>query len=351
VSRPLVLLFGGQSSRDPAMFDRLQAADPAAGGRARERAARHVDGDPTDFSSNRTIQVSVLAVTLGWLEVVESRGLRSAASAGLSLGEYAHLVDVGALAPDDALALVARRGELYDRGPEGVMAAVFPASWEELGPLVARVAEAHGGPAALSPAVFNSPSQTVVGGSREAVTELMDLADEELFARGVVVEESIPMHTPRFRAVAAPFREALTAAPWTGRARIPYRPNVTAAVSPADPGTVVEHLTRHVHEPVLWRDTVDALAGELPDAVFLETSPRTVLKDLMLRRWHAGREVHAVDAPDAPVQEMWQRVRATLDSVARALTAEKAAADPRPAPEEPPPLGTARPALATEALP
>jgi [acyl-carrier-protein] S-malonyltransferase len=301
------------------MFDRLAAADPHAGAVARARAARHVVGDPTDFSSNRTIQVSVTAVTLGWLGVVAGRGLRAAASAGLSLGEYAHLVDLEALEPDDAVALVATRGELYDQGPEGVMAAVFPVAWEELSPLVERIAGAHGGGAALAPAVFNSPTQTVVGGSRAAVAELVKAAEDELYAQGVIVEERVPMHTPRLEPVAARLEAALRAAPWTGRARVAYRPNVTAAPSAADPPTLVDRLTRHVHQPVLWRDTVDGLAEQHPDAVFLEVGPRTVLRDLMRRRWHAGRDVFALDDPDAPPEGARERVAATLDAVMVAL--------------------------------
>jgi [acyl-carrier-protein] S-malonyltransferase len=301
------------------MFDRLEAAHPVAGEAARRRAARYVSDSLTDFSSNRTVQVSVTSVTLGWLEILRDAGLHSTASAGLSLGEYAHLVDAGALEADDALALVARRGELYDGGPEGSMAAIFPTSWEDLQPLVERIAGWRGGAEALAPAVFNSPSQTVVGGMREAVDELIEAADEELFARGTVVESRIPMHTPRFRPVTAPFHAVLSAAPWTGRARVRYRPNVSGKPSPADPATLVACLSRHVHEPVLWRDTVDALVAEHPDAVFLETGPRTVLRDLMLRRWHPDREVLSLDDPDAPLEAMKERVAATLARVKHAL--------------------------------
>jgi [acyl-carrier-protein] S-malonyltransferase len=320
------------------MFDRLAAADPEAGARARARAARHVAGPLTDFSSNRTIQVSVLAVTLGWREVVESHGLHSDASAGLSLGEYAHLVDGGALEPEDALALVAERGALYDAGPRGAMAALFPVTWEDLAPLLARVAEAQGGPSALAPAVFNSPTQVVVGGSRAAVEALIELAADELVAHGVVIEDRVPMHTPRLAPVALRFREALQRAPWTGQARVPYLPNVTAELCAPDPDTLVDRLARHVEAPVLWRQTVDALAAEHPQAVFLEVGPRTVLRDLMSRRWHSRREVFAVDSPDAPLDSVSALAEATLAEVRRrtdgggASPAPGAAATPAAAP-------------------
>ena len=319
MSRPLIMLFGGQSSRDLGIFDRLEAVAPRIGAHARARASHYAGGDPTDFSSNKTIQVSVLAATLGWLELVNAAGLQSTASAGLSLGEYAHLVDLGALPAEGALEVVAARGALYDRGPDGAMAAIFPAAWEELRPLVERVAAAHGGARALAPAVFNSPSQTVVAGSRTALDALIEAADEELFARGVIVEERIPMHTPRFEPVAAPFRAVLQSAQWTGRARVSYRANVSGRVADPDRDTVIDHLTRHVYQPVHWRTTVDALASEYHDAVFLEVGPRTVLRDLMLRRWHPGRAVFAIDDPDAGPEQAWERATATVAAVKRAL--------------------------------
>jgi [acyl-carrier-protein] S-malonyltransferase len=299
------------------MFDRLEAVVPPIGAAARARAAA-LCGDPTDFSTNRAIQVGVTAAALGWLELLREHDLVSTASAGLSLGEFAHLVDIGALAAGDSLALVAKRGELYDGGPPGCMAAIFPAPWEALAPLVERTAAAHGGADALAPAVFTSPTQTVVAGSRPAVDELVEVADEELYARGVVIEDRIPMHTPRFAPVARRFRPVLEAARWAASARAAYWPNVTATRTTATRAAVVDHLTRHVDQPVRWHATVDALVAAHPDAVFVETGPGTVLRDLMVRRWHPDRDVFALDAPGTPLTEMSGHVRRTLDAIARA---------------------------------
>jgi len=46
-------------------------------------------------------------------------------SLGLSLGEYSHLVHIGALELDDALRLVDERGRCYDEAPPGTMATVL----------------------------------------------------------------------------------------------------------------------------------------------------------------------------------------------------------------------------------
>jgi malonyl CoA-acyl carrier protein transacylase len=140
------------------------------------------------------------------------------------------------------------------------------------------------------------------------------------------------MHTPRFTPVAPPFRAVLEGTRWASAPRADYWPNVTATATAATAATVVDHLTRHVLEPVLWRDTVDRLAARYPDAVFVEPGPGTVIRDLMARRWHPGLETLALDDPEAPAGDRAERARATLDEIARRLSRPTtAAAGPRAA--------------------
>jgi hypothetical protein len=44
-----------------------------------------------------------------------------------------------------------------------------------------------------------------------------------------------------------------------------------------------------------------------------------VLRDLMLRRWHADKEVLSVDDPEVPLEAVAERVAATLEHVKQAL--------------------------------
>jgi [acyl-carrier-protein] S-malonyltransferase len=41
----------------------------------------------------------------------------------------------------------------------------------------------------------------------------------------------------------------------------------------------------HVHRPVRWRDSLELLAEQHPDAVFVEVGPRAVLFNLLSRSW------------------------------------------------------------------
>ena len=128
---PVVWLFPGQSSWKSNMLQAAASLDESAAALLRDacnvlgRELLHDDEAPKP-RSNRDVQVGVFVATMMHLVALESHGARATGSLGLSLGEYAHLVHIGALEFADALQLVDARGALYDRGPAGMMAAVFP---------------------------------------------------------------------------------------------------------------------------------------------------------------------------------------------------------------------------------
>lgn len=290
----MVFLFPGQSSRSPEMFSVARRLAPEMAPEIFERASdvlgRDVERicDPvrgTPFDTNLDVQVGVFLANHIHASALQAAGVEPALSLGLSLGEYNHLVQIGALSFEDALELVDSRGRAYDDGPSGAMAAIFPLTLPELEPLVSRA----GKKGALAVSNVNAPTQHVVGGEREAVDALTVLVEEETFATAVVIEERIPMHTPRFRPVARSFRRALERAPWRP-ATGPYLPNVTGEPLPDPSGReIVEMLVRHVSQPVLWRRSMESVLAAHPDAVFIEAGPGRVLAGLMRRPWMETR--------------------------------------------------------------
>jgi [acyl-carrier-protein] S-malonyltransferase len=298
----LVFMFPGQSSRYADMLDRVLEAFPEGRGvveeasalLGRDLVARYRGGEAV-FEKNQDVQVGVFLTSHLHLLALEARGVRASLSLGLSLGEYNHLVHIGALPFSDALRLVDERGRVYDAGPAGMMAAVFPVELEELEGLVARARSAG----VLEVANHNSPSQFVVAGERAAVEALMALAEEELAVDPVVIERHIPMHTSVFAPAALAFRPALERAPWR-RPEKPYLSNVlgTFADAAAEPrAQFVDLLTRHVQSPVRWRESIDTVCERHADAVFVEVGPRGVLTNLLQKRWHANRKFKS-DVPE-----------------------------------------------------
>ncbi|MEM9812392.1 MAG: ACP S-malonyltransferase [Pseudomonadota bacterium] len=284
----VIYLFPGQSSRDVRMLadwsDTPEGADVL--GEARDLLGSKVETlvdphRPEPFATNLDIQLGVFLANEIHRRRLSRRGVVATASLGMSLGEYNHLVDIGAIAFADALRLVAARGRIYDAGPDGMMVSLFPTSRAVVDALVEE-ARPFGD---LAISNENAPSQFVIAGDRGAVQHAAALFAEREYADPVTIEHRIPMHAPRFRPAAEALRPHLEAAPWRGPTRA-YWPNVTAApVERATPAEIVSLLTEHVHRPVLWRQSIEAVLERHPGAIFVEVGARRVLCNLLGRKW------------------------------------------------------------------
>jgi [acyl-carrier-protein] S-malonyltransferase len=284
-----VFMFPGQSSIDPQMMRRALRINPlgtALLARASEILQRDLVSwlaDPAGvaFTSNRQLQVGVFLATQMHLDALAAHGIFGDCSLGLSLGEYSHLVHIGALDFADALRLVDRRGELYDAGPSGCMVSVFPVEIEAVDDAVRR-ASAHG---VVEISNYNSPTQHVLAGDAKAVESAAQLLEDEHSAHVVTIERRIPMHCSRFSSVAEAFRPHLAAASWKAPRRA-YLPNVDgSSMESATQADFVRCLSEHVHRPVRWRSSIEQIAARCPEAVFVEVGPRNVLHNMLSKRW------------------------------------------------------------------
>jgi [acyl-carrier-protein] S-malonyltransferase len=260
----------------------------------RNLRAHFTAANPSIFAANRDIQLGVFLANHIHLLVLEAAGVRAELSLGLSLGEYNHLVHIGALRFADALRLVDARGAAYDEGPEGVMASVFPLAFEDLEQVVARVKDL--GP--IDIANRNSPTQNVLSGAREAVEAAARILDAEHGVECVFIEKRVPMHSSLFEPVAHALRPVLDAAPWR-TPRAPYLPNVLGRHEPSPtPKRFAELLALHVHRPVLFRASIEYLCSRDPDLAFVEVGPRAVLFNLLSRKWVRASRFKTDDKDD-----------------------------------------------------
>jgi [acyl-carrier-protein] S-malonyltransferase len=293
-----VFLFPGQSSADPRMLARARGAHPAAEEVARGAAAvlgaeadRYLSGPVTLLETNRDVQIGVFIATQMYLRALGEEGVSASASAGLSLGEYSHLVHIGALSFEDALRLVSQRGRCYDEAPAGVMVTVLGADRDT----VQRVADTSAHSSCLVISNFNAPTQHVLSGHAEAVARAAATLEEEFGAFTTIIERRVPMHSPLMRDVARAFEQDLRRTAWRAPSA-DYLPNVTATpvASPA-PSDIVRLLVAHVSEPVLWEASTHVLAARFPDATFVEVGPGAVLTNL-LGRWPTRVDRLRIDA-------------------------------------------------------
>jgi acyl transferase domain-containing protein len=203
-----------------------------------------------------------------------SWGIVPTAMIGHSMGEYTAACLSGVLSLEDALAIVALRGRLFETLPRGGMLSV-PLPAEELSGIL---------PPELSLAAINAPELSLASGPVEAIEALQ----ETLLARDIEGQRlhiDVAAHSSMLEPILAPFGEALRQVRF-GEPQIPFVSNLSGtwitAAEAADPDYWVRHL----------RNTVDFAGGvgellERADRVLLEVGPGRVLSTLA--RLHPAR--------------------------------------------------------------
>ena len=280
----LVFMFPGQSSCSETMLSRALSLGPSSSEvlacasevLGEDLGARFADG--VRPACNRDVQLSVFIVNHMHMVALHHAGLRASLSLGLSLGEYNHLVHIGAIAFEDALRVVATRGEIYDRGPRGMMVAVAGVESSEIEAVLAGRPE-------VWISNYNAPTQCVIAGGAQAVRSAAKVLEDEHYAMTFVIERAVPMHCKRFEPAGVALRPALQAAGWVQPVR-GYFPNVRGRPSPQSTAdSVVESLCAHVSGPVQWSRSMDWIAEHHRGAMLIEVGPGRVLYDLTRRGW------------------------------------------------------------------
>jgi [acyl-carrier-protein] S-malonyltransferase len=303
----VALVFPGQGSQAVGMGRAIAAAYPEAR-EVFERADAALgfplsrtcfEGPDETLRMTATTQPAILTTSLALLAALRRRVPslmtgRVVCAAGHSLGEYAALVAAGALAPEDAIRTVRRRGEYMQEAVPagaGAMAALLGAAPDTVEALCREAAEGE----VLSPANLNAPDQTVVAGTAAAVGRLADLAR----GRGVKKVVRLPVSAPFHCLLMLPAQERLgldLERLEIGTSAFPVVANVDAApVSSAE--EIRDHLRRQVTAPVRWVETVRRLRG-LGAGVQLEVGPGRVLSGLA-RRIDPDLQLLNVEDPDS----------------------------------------------------
>lgn len=216
--------------------------------------------------------------------------------AGHSLGEYNALVAAGRIGFDELLPAVCLRGRLMDEQAQrvdGGMAAVLKLSPEDLRELCAAINDLDAVEGTVEVALYNSPGQSVVSGSTEAIEALVDRASEAGALKAVELDVSGPWHSRYMEGARGPLREALESLSWSPGQ--PVVTNVTASeLGEKEPvGDLVDQLV----EPVRWVASIRHMMQRGVER-FVEVGPGEVLTGLIGRiARDAGADVtvHSTD--------------------------------------------------------
>lgn len=253
------------------------------------------NGPEEDLQLTANTQPAILTASIAAFRALSEKGVKPDFVAGHSLGEYSALVAAGALKLTDAVKLVRRRGQFMQEAvPVGVgaMAAILGIGADKVADACAAAAQGQ----SCAPANFNTPSQIVIAGHKEAV----ERATEECKARGakraMMLKVSAPFHSALMMPAQQQMTEPLNSATFNDLA-FHIVNNVDAAV--ATSGAVSrEALIRQISAPVRWTASVEKLLAEGVET-FIEVGPGKVLSGLVKAiAKDAGKEVKLLNVED-----------------------------------------------------
>jgi [acyl-carrier-protein] S-malonyltransferase len=285
----IVLLFPGQGSQKPGMGKDLAAAFPSAATifqQADETLGFALsqlcfDGPDDELVATRNAQPALLTHGAAvWATVADRVRPHVRAAAGHSLGEFTAYHSAGSFAFPDALRLVRRRGELmFESGAKrpGAMAAILGLSEANVEAACTRALEVGD----VVPANYNTPEQLVISGEIAAVECAMVIAKELGAKRAIRLNVSGAFHSPLMEEAAAGLKVALDAAP-IAASDFPVYSNVSSYPS-AGSADAKKLLLRQLTSPVRWTDLVRHIAEDIPNALYVEIGPGSVLSTMVKR--------------------------------------------------------------------
>lgn len=233
---------------------------------------------------NQTVhtQPALLAASYAvWRIIMARTSCKPAMLAGHSLGEYTALVCANAISFQDAIKLVAARGQYMQdavSAGEGAMAAIIGLADEAVVALCDEIRAAT--KQTLAPANYNSIGQIVIAGHQPAVQRAVETAKEKGAKMAVMIPVSVPSHCDLMRPAATKLAELLETVTLNQPA-IPVLNNVDIAAY-QDADSIRDGLVRQLYLPVRWVEIIQALQQNNINSIF-ECGPGKILTGLNKR--------------------------------------------------------------------
>lgn len=237
-------------------------------------------------------QVAITVASLAAVKALAARGIKPVACAGFSLGEYPALAVAGVISESEAIRLTIARGRIMQEVAEKIGSGAAPAGMAAvlgLSPEAVDAALKASGITGLYGANYNSPSQTVVSGTAEALAAAENAFKEAGAKRVIRLKVAGPFHSPLMAEAGERFRALIEGVAFNNPV-LPLFSNVTGArvMTGSEAKTCA---VAHITGPVRWTAEEAAIAAYMADKgveTLVEAGPGKVLCGLWADSKQAG---------------------------------------------------------------
>lgn len=232
-----------------------------------------------ELKKTENTQPSILTASYAMFKVLEAKGIKAEAFAGLSLGEYTAHVAAGTMPFEKAVQVVRKRGQyMQEEVPIGVgtMAAILGLDRQGVEEACKKASDVG----VVEPANYNCPKQLVIAGEVKAVEQAAEYCKELGAKKAVMLPVSAPFHTSMLIGAGEKLSKELEGIAYGGFTK-PVVSNVTASYYPGE-SAINDLLIKQVSSPVKWEDSVKQLIEDGFDT-FIEVGPGDALSKFAKR--------------------------------------------------------------------
>ncbi|KYC36590.1 polyketide synthase [Scytonema hofmannii PCC 7110] len=245
--------------------------------------AQHIDVETRDLASlqqTAITQPALFIIEYALAQLWMEWGVRPEAMIGHSIGEYVAATIAGVFSLEDALAVVATRGQLMQQLPTGSMLAV-PLPEKDVQSLLDvetkhdRSLQNPG--TSVQIAAINSPFSCVVSGSTDAIAALQN----QLSSQGIecrLLHTSHAFHSVMMQPILEPFVQAVKKVK-LNPPQIRFISNVTGSWITDEQATNPHYWSQHLRQTVKFSSGITQLLQQF-EGVFLELGPGRTLSTL-----------------------------------------------------------------------
>lgn len=212
-------------------------------------------------------QPALFAIEYALAQLWIARGVHPSAMIGHSIGEYVAACLAGVFSLEDALMLVATRGQLMQQLPSGAMLAVALPEKKVMQMLGDK----------LSLAAINAPERCVVSGPSAEIEDLQNrLTQQGIDYRSL--HTSHAFHSQMMDSIIEPFTQ-LFAKVNLNNPKIPFLSNLTGTWITPEEATDNSYWAKHLRSSVRFVDGITELCKQ-PNRIFLEVGSGRTLSTL-----------------------------------------------------------------------